>query len=254
MQVLIVEDEILLARQLRKLLLDIEPSAQVLAITQSVEETVAWLNGHPAPDLILTDIELADGKSFDIFQQTEVEVPVIFTTAYDEYAVKAFKVNSIDYLLKPIKEEDLQAALEKFKRSDKQLANNRMLSELVKALQSEQQPVGYRNRFLVRHASRLVSIDAADIAYIFSENGYSFLRTVQNVKYIIEYKLDELEGTLSPKDFFRANRQFILHHKSIMAVHPWFNQKLKVELHPATDEPIVVSRDKAAQFKAWMGE
>lgn len=253
MQVLIVEDEILLARQLRKLLLDLEPLAAVLAITQSVEETVAWLNTHPAPDLILTDIELADGKSFDIFQQTEVAVPVIFTTAYDEYAVKAFKLNSIDYLLKPIKEEDLHAALEKFKRSDKQLANNRMLSELVKALQPEQ-PVEYRNRFLVGHGSRLISIDTADIAYIFSENGYSFLRTVQNVKYIIEYKLDELESVLSPKDFFRANRQYILHHKSVTAVHPWFNQKLKVELHPATSEPIVVSRDKAAGFKAWMGE
>jgi DNA-binding LytR/AlgR family response regulator len=254
MQVLIVEDEPLMAKQLKKLLAEIEPTAQIAGITQSVEESVAWLRQHPAPDLILMDIELADGQSFDIFKQTDVQSPVIFTTAYDEYAIRAFKVNSIDYLLKPIKGNELKAGLQKFEKQQREGTPKFSLAEIAAALQSAQQPAERRHRFLVKQAQRLVSIDAGEVAYIFSENGYSFLRTVGNQKFIIEHKLDELEASLSPTHFFRANRQFILHHQAVVVVHPWFNQKLKIDMRPPTDEPVVVSRDKAALFKAWLGE
>lgn len=254
MQVLIVEDEILLAKRLQKLLLETEPSATVLAILQSVEETVDWLQHHPEPDLLLMDIELADGQSFDIFQQVTVRTPVIFTTAYDEYAIKAFKVNSIDYLLKPIKQEELKVALYKFKTSVASIPTQQGMEKLLVEIRKAQLLPDYRNRLLIKQGQRMISIDVADIAYVFSENGFSFLRTHQNQKYLTEYTLDELEESLSPKQFFRANRQYIISPSCVVAIHTWFNQKLKVEVKPATDENIVISREKANAFKVWMGE
>ena len=253
MQVMIVEDEKLLAKRLQNILQTVEPTAKVVAVTHSVEESVEWLQLNKAPDLILMDIELADGQSFDIFQKVEVESPVIFTTAYDEYAIKAFKVNSIDYLLKPIKEEELTAALAKLKRS-KQVPVSESIDALLSALTEMHGKKDFRSRFLVKQGQKMISIDVGDIAYIFSENGFSFLRTKDNQKYILDYSMDELENELSPKIFFRANRQYILSQHSITAIHPWFNQKLKVEVKPETDEHIIISRDKANAFKTWMEE
>ena len=255
MQVLIVEDEKLLAKRLQKLLQETEPAAEVVAITHSVEDTVTWLQTHVTPDLILMDIELADGQSFDIFQQVAVLSPVIFTTAYDEYAIKAFKVNSIDYLLKPIKAEELSAALEKFKKISMPAPAAPDIDALLSALKLMQSTsTTYRTRFLVKRGQKMVSIDANDIAYIFSENSFSYLRTKQNQKYILDHSMDELEKSLSPQSFFRANRQYLISHEAVVAIHPWFNQKLKVEVKPATEEHIVISRDKANAFKTWMGE
>jgi len=254
MQVLIVEDEILLAKRLQKLLLEVEPSASVAAITHSVEETVNWLRTNAAPDLILMDIELADGQSFDIFKQVEIKTPVIFTTAYDEYALKAFKVNSIDYLLKPIKENELKAALDKFKMRLPAANPPYNIHALLAEIKKIQQPAEYRGRFLVKQGQKMISIETTDIAYIFSENNFSFFRTHQNQKYIIDHTLDELEQSLSPKQFFRANRQFILTNKCVTTIHTWFNQKLKVEVKPEAAEHVVISRDKANSFKEWMGE
>lgn len=254
MQVLIVEDEMLLANRLQKLLKEVEPSASVAAITHSVEETINWLQSHAVPDLILMDIELADGQSFDIFKQLEIKSPVIFTTAYDEYALKAFKVNSIDYLLKPIKEDELKAAIDKFKMRLPAVNTAHNIDALLTEIKKMQQPSEYRSRFLVKQGQKMISMEASDIAYIFSENGFSFLRTHQNQKYIIDHTLDELEQSLSPKHFFRANRQFILTNKCVIAIHTWFNQKLKVEVKPEAAEHVVISRDKANAFKTWMGE
>ncbi|MBZ5855962.1 LytR/AlgR family response regulator transcription factor [Flavihumibacter profundi] len=254
MQVLIVEDELLLAKQLKKLLSASEPAADVVAITNSVLETVSWLQNNPAPDLVLMDIELADGQSFDIFQKVSIPSPIIFTTAYDEYALRAFKVNSIDYLLKPIKEEELKAALQKFRNAVKPQPGKEHLEALLTEMQKLQQSSEYRTRFLVKQGQKMISIDIKDIAYIFSQNKFSYLRTFNNQKYILDYALDELEQSLSPKLFFRVNRQYILNSGSVAAIHSWFNQKLKVEVEPATDEHIVISRDKANAFKAWMGE
>jgi len=251
MQILIVEDELLLAKRLRKLLTAIAPEAVVVGITHSIHDSVQWLQSNARPDLILMDIELADGQSFDIFQQIEISSPIIFTTAYDEYAIKAFKVNSIDYLLKPIKEEDLATAIQKFKTLNKPEVNIDVLLNGIKNIGSSEK---FRDRFLVKLGKKLVSIDIANVAFIFSDKGLSYLRTNQNQKYVVDYTMDELEKMLSPKQFFRANRQFIISSDSVVAIHTWFNQKLKVELKPEIAEHLIISRDKANAFKEWMGE
>ncbi len=253
MQILIVEDELLLAKGLQKMLLMIEPEAQICGITKSVEETIQWLQQNDAPDLVMMDIELADGQSFDIFKKVKLDTPVIFTTAYDEFAIKAFKVNSIDYLLKPIKENDLRNAIDKFKRSGR-LQNSISINDLLEKLEQISKPVGYRNRFLIKQGQKMMSIDVSDVAYIFSEKKCTFIRTCQNQKYIVDISLDILENELSPQQFFRANRQFILTAKSVVSIHSWFNQKLKVEVRPESDEQVIISRDKANKFRSWMGE
>jgi len=251
MQVLIIEDEILLAKRLQKLLNTVAPDAEVVGITHGIKDTVEWLQTHSMPDLILMDIELADGQSFDIFQSIQINTPVIFTTAYNEYAIKAFKVNSIDYLLKPVKEEELAAAIEKFKTLNKPATD---IDALLNGIKNIAAGNNFRNRFLVKQAQKLVSISVEDIAYFFSERGFSYIRTKQNQKYILDYTMDEVEKMLSPKQFFRANRQFLISFDSVVAIHTWFNQKLKVEVKPEMPEHVIISRDKANAFKAWMGE
>lgn len=206
-----------------------------------------------APDLVLMDIELADGQSFDIFKKCELHAPVIFTTAYDEFAIKAFKVNSIDYLLKPIKENELQSAIEKFKRSDR-TQGSVPINALLEKLEQLSKPGGYRSRFLIKQGQKMISIDISDVAYLFSENKCTYIRTFQNQKFIFDIPLDILEKELSPRYFFRANRQYILSEKSVVSIHTWFNQKLKVEIKPDADEHIIVSRDKSNAFKTWLGE
>jgi DNA-binding LytR/AlgR family response regulator len=253
MKILIVEDEMLLAKRLQKMLLEIDPGANISGITQSVEETVQWIQHNSAPDLVLMDIELADGQSFDIFKRAELKAPVIFATAYDEYAIKAFKVNSIDYLLKPIKEDELRAAINKFKNSGYTQTMPSMTG-LLEKIEQLSKPAGYRSRFLIKQGQKMMSIDISDVAYIYSENKFTFIRTHQNHKYIIDITLDALEHELSPQQFFRANRQYILTSKSVVSLHTWFNQKLKVEVKPETAEHVIISRDKANAFKAWMGE
>jgi two-component system, LytTR family, response regulator LytT len=253
MRVLIVEDELLLAKNLQKTLMQVEPSAVVCAVTQSVEDTMEWLQNNPAPDLLLMDIELADGRSFDVFKSVAITSPVIFTTAYDEYALKAFKVNSIDYLLKPILAEELRAALQKYKNTLRPSSLPADLQHLLSEIQNLKNPAEYRTRFLVKQGKKMVSIAIEEIAYIFSEKHFCYLRTNDNQKYLIDYSLDELEKTLSPADFFRVNRQYIISNKCVQAIHSWFNQKLIIELKPAAENQVIISREKANSFKAWMG-
>lgn len=253
MQVLIVEDEILLAKQLSKLLLEVAPEAQVVATTQGVQQTVEWLQQHGVPDLILMDIEIADGQSFDIFKRIPIKAPVIFTTAYDEYALQAFKVNSIDYLLKPIRKNELQTALAKFRSLSPQKIPDNKIEKLLLQMQQWKEPASYRSRFLVKLGQKMISIDCKDVSYFYSEGGYSFLRTHDNQKFILDYTLDELERSLHPNEFFRANRQCIISQRCVVAIHPWLNQKLKVEIIPAADEHVVISREKSHDFKKWMG-
>jgi two-component system, LytTR family, response regulator LytT len=253
MEILIIEDEMLLAKRLQKMLFSIEPESKIAGITQGVGESVLWLQQNSAPDLVLMDVELADGKSFDIFKYFQLDVPIIFTTAYDEFAVQAFKVNSIDYLLKPIKENELQQAINKFKSSGK-FKQEISIKNLLQKVEQLSKPPGYRSRFLVKQVQKWISIDILDVAYIFSENKCTFLRTHQNQKFIVDIPLDVLEKELSPQQFFRANRKYFLAPRSIVSIHTWFNQKLKVAVNPGTDEHIIISREKANAFKAWMGE
>lgn len=254
MNVLIVEDESLAVDRLRQLLADADPSIKITGVTDSVETSISWLQYNPKPDLILMDIELSDGQSFAIFDQVKVSSPVIFTTSYDEYAIQAFKVNSIDYLLKPIKPGDLQAALEKLKTLGRHLPTgpSAAIEQLLWQLKKPEKE--YRDRFLVKSGQRYFSIEADDIAYFYYHNRVTFLKTWKKDVYYIDYILDELEEMLSPQRFFRANRQFLLHIKSVKDIHAESNNKLKLKLLPAVDEEVLVSRERATAFKLWMGK
>ncbi|MBO0936244.1 response regulator transcription factor [Fibrella sp. HMF5335] len=268
MNVFIVEDEELAVRKLTKLLQEVDPTIEIVGTAASVRASVNWLEqnrttGQPAPDLILMDIELADGQSFDIFEQTPVESPVIFTTSYDEYALKAFKVNSIDYLLKPIKRRELEASLEKHHRLRSQQTTTQVpvqdagrvaIDVLVQQLRQQIQPTDYRKRFLVRHLQQWVPVEVADVAYFYSEDGVSLFRTNNNQKFSLDYTLDELEAMLDPTQFFRANRQFIIDINSVQQIHPYFNNKLKLTIKPAPTDEVIVSRERATDFKKWMGK
>jgi len=263
MNVFIVEDEELAVRKLTKLLQDVDPTLQIVGTAASVRASVSWLEANvpgqsSAPDLILMDIELADGQSFEIFEQTTVTAPVIFTTSYDEYALRAFKVNSIDYLLKPIKRHELEASLQKHRRlnatAHAEPGSHMSIDALVQQLRQQVAPAEHRRRFLVRHLSQWVPVDVSDIAYFYSEEGVSLFRTRSNQKFPVDYTLDELEAMLDPSHFFRANRQFIVDISSVQQIHPYFNNKLKLTLKPAPDDEVLVSRERATEFKKWMGK
>ncbi|HEX8530493.1 MAG TPA: LytTR family DNA-binding domain-containing protein [Cytophagales bacterium] len=257
MRVLIVEDEELAVERILKLLAEVESTAVVAGVTASIEATVAWLQGNPRPDLILMDIELADGQSFEIFNRVAVQSPVIFTTSYDEYAIRAFKVNSIDYLLKPVKREELRAALDKLRALAQQLhpAGEPPADRIEQLIRGLAQPVKeYRERFLVKLGQRYVSLETGDIAYFYYEDRLTFLKTWKNERHLVDYTLDELEAMLPPKTFFRANRQCIVHIRAVHNIHSYFNHKLKLTLLPESEAEVLVSRERATEFKAWMGK
>jgi DNA-binding LytR/AlgR family response regulator len=254
MKILIIEDEAPAARRLAGLVRDARPDAEILEIIDSVESAAKWLAAHRSPDLIFMDIQLADGLSFDIFGRVEVKAPVIFTTAYDEYALKAFKVNSVDYLLKPVDPEELSNSLRKLQTLRDQFApplDAAVLRSLVQSLRPDQPQ--FKTRFLVRFGDKLVFIQADDVAYFIAEDKYVFVITRDNKKYPLDHTLDELDTMLDPSVFFRLNRKFISHLKSIQSIHTYFNGKLKLHLVPAEPEEVTVSRERAALFKKWLG-
>lgn len=258
MKILIVEDEELAVKKLQKTLLSVDETAEVVGVTDSIKGTVEWLQFNQSPDLILMDIELADGQSFEIFNLMPVKTPVIFTTSYDEYALKAFKVNSIDYLLKPIQKEELQAALDKFKQVTAAAASEAKpdvnIGNLIKELQEKLQPKEYRKRFLVKQAQKLVSIDVGDIAYFYSDGRLNFFKTCDNKKYVVDYTMDELEDMLDPDRYFRTSRSFYVSVNCIDQIHDYFGNRLLLHLSPAVDKEVLVSREKVMDFKRWMGK
>lgn len=254
MKVLIVEDEELAVKKLQKTLAAVDDTIEVAGVTDSIEETVNWLQSNPAPDLVLMDIELADGQSFEIFKLTEVRSPVIFTTSYDEFALKAFKVNSVDYLLKPVQQDELQAALEKYHKLRGNSKAELSLDSLVKELQQKLQPREYRKRFLVKHAQKLVSIEVEDIAYFYSDGRLNFFKTNDNRKFVVDYTMDELEDMLNPDDYFRISRSFYVSVNSIDKIEDYFGNRLILQLKPAVDKEALVSREKVSDFKKWMGK
>jgi two-component system response regulator LytT len=259
MKILIVEDEELAVKKLQKTLAGVEPDAEVVAVTDSILSTVNWLEENPDPDLILMDIELSDGQSFEIFNQAKIKSPVIFTTSYDEYALKAFKVNSVDYLLKPIQKEDLEAALTKLKNMKELYKSDDTkpdvsIDNLVKELQQKLQPKEYRKRFLVKHAQKLVSIEIDEIAYFFSDGRLNFFKTFDNKKFVVDYTMDELEDMLDPTKYFRISRSFYISVDSVDQIHDYFGNRLMLMLKPAVDKESIVSREKVTDFKKWMGK
>ena len=258
MNILIVEDEDLAVKKLKKTLSSVAEEAVVVGETDSIKSTVSWLESNTAPDLILMDIELADGQSFEIFNHAEVKSPVIFITSYDEYALKAFKVNSIDYLLKPVQKEDLQVALDKYRQLkaayQKEEAPAVSIEALVKELQQKIQTQDYRKRFLVKLGQKLVSIEVDDIAYFFSDGRLNFFKTYDNRKFVVDYTMDELNEMLDPQNFFRISRSFFISVKSVGQIHDYFGNRLLLDLKPDTDKEAIVSREKVTEFKNWLGK
>lgn len=249
MKAVVVEDEHVAAQSLQRLIAQEDESIEVIAILQSVEEAVDWFSVNPAPDLTFMDIHLADGSSFSIFEQTEVNCPVIFTTAYDEYSLKAFEVNSIDYLLKPINKKDLGRALTKLKNLTSQNENKDQLANLLASLRQDHP--SYKSHFLIPYKDKLLPLAIDKIAYIISEYKMAKIITLDKNSYVLDSSLDELARQLDPDLFFRANRQYILAHRAINDLSIWFNGKLSVNLSVPTPERIIVSRARAADFKTW---
>jgi two-component system, LytTR family, response regulator LytT len=260
MNILIIEDEELAVKKLQKTLAAVDDTAIVVGTADSIKTAVDWLRDNPQPDLILMDIELADGQSFEIFNLVEVKSPVIFTTSYDEYALKAFKVNSIDYLLKPVQQEELTVALNKYKQLKgayvtKELpADGFNLDNLVKELQQKLQPKEYRKRFLVKQGQKLVSVDIDEIAYFFSDGRLNFFKTTDNRKFVLDYTMDELEEMLNPLTYFRISRSFYVSISSVDKIDDYFGNRLILGLKPTVDKEALVSREKVTDFKKWMGK
>lgn len=254
MNILIVEDEELAQKKLQKTLAAVDASATVVGITDSIQSTVDWLKSNNSADLILMDIELADGQSFEVFNLVDVKAPVIFTTSYDEYALKAFKVNSVDYLLKPVQTDELQTALAKYKKLADTTKQDVNIESLVNQIKQQLQPKEYRKRFLVKHAQKLVSVDVEEIAYFYSDGRLNFFKTFDNKKFVVDYTMDELEDMLDPTAFFRISRSFFVAFNAIEKIDDYFGNRLILQLNPAVDKEALVSREKVADFKKWMGK
>jgi DNA-binding LytR/AlgR family response regulator len=251
MKILIIEDEPFVARSLEKQILLIEPRAEIVGMITSVEGAIKWFKDHKMPGLIFSDIQLADGISFEIFESLHIHCPIIFITAYDEYAIRAFKLNSIDYLLKPVDTKELEAALLKYKT----LAVDNLLSEQLRMMITEWSgnvSRKYKDRFLTLHRNTLVPVVQDQIA-IFHKDELIYLVTMQNEKYICEHQtLDEIENLVNPEVFFRVNRQYIIHLQAVDRIKTT-HKGLTVQLKPILDTEIDVSRERATAFKKWVG-
>ncbi len=254
MKVLIIEDEAPAFRRLEKVLHEIDSSIEILEVFDSVEDTVKWLEHYEAPDLAFMDIQISDGISFQIFERVEVKCPVIFTTAFDEYMLKAFKVNSIDYLLKPIKKEELACSLKKYRELHRKPEGKTEPS--IQEILSQIQLGGnqYKSRFLVKQGEKMLAIKSSDIVCFQSKHGIVHIVTKSEKSYLSDFTLDELVGQLNPEIFYRANRQFIVNIDFINTVHRYFKGKLMVEMDHFNDEQIIVSSEKATSFKQWMDQ
>lgn len=250
MKILIIEDEKLLAERLERLIQKIEPQSIILDKLQSIEESINWFKTNEA-DLIFLDIHLSDGLSFKIFEQVEVSTPIIFTTAYDQYAIKAFKLNSIDYLLKPIDEEELKESIKKFKNLD----NKQNLVDLKQLLSAVENPKNeYKKRFMVYAGQKVKSIKTEDVAYFYVLEKNIYMCTKTNENYDIDFSLDKLEAILDPDMFFRINRRYIINIESIKNMYPLSNSRIKVELFPQPNDETNVSLHRCRNFKNWLNQ
>jgi len=253
MNVLIIEDEPFAQKELKRLLNGLDHDIQIMKCIDSVEESLNYLADHPDPDLIFMDIQLSDGLSFEIFNCTEVKPPVIFTTAYDEYAIKAFKVNSIDYLLKPIEEEDLGHALKKYnkwkKLSEKQetFFSTKQLEKVLGLYKP-----AYKLRLVVKLGDRIKHVEAKEIAYFYSEDKVTFINTTAGERFIVSYSLEQLESMMNPVDFYRLNRKYISHINAIDSIDKYFNSRLKIGLKPEVEDDVLISRTKVSDFLNWL--
>jgi DNA-binding LytR/AlgR family response regulator len=249
MKVLIIEDEPLAARHLQKLLNEIDTDCEIVAVLESVKSAVKWFQTQPLPDLAFLDIQLADGLSFEIFEHVNISIPVIFTTAYDEYALRAFKLNSIDYLLKPIDPNALKNSIIKFKAVSKpkeSVYNSAVFEKLLQAVAP-----GYKKRFLIKVGDHLRFIETLSVDYFVSIEKSSFLCSEGRL-YDLEFSLDELEPKLDPTLFFRANRKYIISVQAIADMVSWSGSRLMIRLKYPVNEEVIVSREKVGELKKWL--
>ena len=249
MRVLIIEDETAASENLIAMLQEIDSEIEVLQVLESVQQTVRWLSSHPAPDLIFMDIHLSDGSAFTLFQEMEVTVPIVFTTAYDQYALDAFTVNSVDYLLKPIKTSELTRALDKFKRWTQ--------SDVMDYLQRmmKMRPAGsgnYTTSLLVPVKDKLVPVSMDDVVCIYSTDRKTQIYLKSGQMMLYSHSLDSIAGGLDPSKFFRANKQYIVARDCVKEIVVWFDNRLLVSMPIELPEPLFVSKNKAAEFKNWM--
>lgn len=250
MKILIVEDERLAQERLKQMILKIRPEWEILEPIEGVRPATAWLSSHPMPDLILMDIQLEDGVSFEIFEQIQVDAPVIFTTAYDEYAIKAFKVNSIDYLLKPINIDALEQAFVKFERVTSQNHTNN-----IPAIEQAFTQIGkkWKSRFLVRVGQSYMPISVSDIELFYVSERSVFMRTAQSKTYDLDYSLDQLQQLVDPELFFRISRNYLIHINAVAKMVSYSSSRMKIILASGNfPEDLIVSREKVSEFKKWI--
>lgn len=252
MKVIVIEDEELAAKKLVKLLDELIEEFELIAQLNSVSGSQQWFKKNEMPDLIFSDIQLGDGLSFEIFEKLDLHCPIIFTTAFNEYAIKAFEVNSVDYLLKPIKKENLQKSLEKYKikkeawSNDQKFDVNALLSALNEAKNN------YKSRFLVKIGNKIHPVKAEEIAYFYSDQKLSMLVDQNGNKYPLDQSLEEIGNQLNPDHFFRINRKYIIHLDAAKEIKPYFKGRLKISLNPEIEDEIIISSDKTPEFKAWL--
>jgi DNA-binding LytR/AlgR family response regulator len=251
MKVLIIEDEPQAAQRLEALMKTLVPGVHILDKIDSIKRAVAWVASHPKPDLIFMDIQLADGISFLIFEQCQIQSPVIFVTAYDAYALKAFKVNSIDYILKPVDQDELSAALKKFELlSGSDVRTKTALENIDQAVQMLTKK--FKTRFMIKVGEHLRTIEANTILYFFSQDKATFCYTTDNRQLILDYTLDQLEEMVDPTIFFRINRKFLVATQAIQDIISYTNSRLRLVVKGSTDNDIIVARERVQEFKEWL--
>jgi DNA-binding LytR/AlgR family response regulator len=251
MNILIIEDEPQAAQRLERLVKELIPQGKIVASIDTVKKAVQWFKSNPTPDLALMDIQLADGISFQIFEQCQVKSPVIFTTAYDEYALKAFKVNSIDYILKPVDKDELKTALDKLRNftgnesETKQLLDN--IGQAVQMLMKK-----YKSRFVIKVGEHLKTVEVENIRYFFSQEKATFCVTDENRNFILDFTLEQLEDMLDPEIFFRINRKYLVRSAAIQDIISYTNSRLKLVIRGSQDTDIIVARERVQEFKEWL--
>jgi two-component system, LytTR family, response regulator LytT len=250
MKAVIVEDEFVAAQNLQRLISQVADDIQVIAVLQSVEESVEWFNLNTAPDVLFLDIHLADGSSFSIFEKVKISCPIIFTTAYDEYALKAFEVNSIDYLLKPINMKSLERAVQKLRGLVATKTDNADVITNILAAFKESKKV-YKSNFLIPHKDKFIPLAVHKIACFYTENKMVKIITEDNQIFHLDSSLEDVYMQLDPAQFYRANRQYIVSHKAIKDISIWFGSKVSINLYVAVPEKIIVSKARVSEFKAW---
>ncbi|RRB02590.1 LytR/AlgR family response regulator transcription factor [Larkinella rosea] len=254
MDILIVEDEPLAVQKLVKLLNQVAPTTRIIGVTDGIESTVDWLNAHPLPELILMDIELSDGQSFEIFNLVSIECPVVFTTSYDEFAVKSFQANRFDYLLKPIKKDDLAQIMAKYSQLRSPKVTSTDIGFLVDDLRKQTRQPEFRSQFLAKYHQQLLSVDASEVSYFYAKDGTTYLYGRDRNRYVVDHSLDVLEEFLEPRCFFRINDQFIVEIRAVLQIHSYLTGQLKVDLDSGgIAQDIIVDRDRSRDFKEWIG-